>query len=163
LYKDNERGLDHGAWSMLVHLFPEATIPVLQISLDRNKTFAQHYEFAKKLAPLRKQNVLILASGNVTHNFSNANFNNIDAQPFDWALQFDNIIKNAFQNNDATSLMKIKELGDIFQLNHPTDEHYLPLLYLMGVRFENDRIFFPHMSWQFGTMSMRHILLNQYY
>jgi 4,5-DOPA dioxygenase extradiol len=160
LSPDKTRGLDHGAWSMLVHLFPEKNVKVLQLSIDRNKTFAEHLEFAKKLAPLREQNVLILASGNMTHNFSHLNFSDENAAPFDWAVQFDEYVKNAFLNNDADALVEIKSKESLFRINHPTDDHYIPLLYLMGVRKENDKVEFPHMSWQYGTMSMRHILLN---
>ena len=160
LKQDSKRGLDHGAWSMLVHLFPKANIPVLQLSLDRTKTFGQHYELAKKLAPLRAQNVLILMSGNLTHNISGADFRNIDAAPRDWAIQFDETIKNAFLNNDADTLVNIERKSEVYKMNHPTNDHYLPLLYLMGLRNENDKVTFPHMSWQNATLSMRHILLN---
>lgn len=158
--RDDKRGLDHGAWSMLVHLFPKADIPVLQLSLDRNRTFEQHYQLAKKLASLREQNVLILASGNITHNFSQLNFSNMDAPPLDWALQFDTTIKEAFINNQADTLLTIKNKSDVYRINHPTDDHYIPLLYLMGVRNEKDGVTFPHMSWQYATMSMRHVLLS---
>ena len=160
LKRDNTRGLDHGAWSMLKHLFPEATIPVLQLSLDKNKTFEEHYELAKKLAPLRERNVLILMSGNLTHNFSHLDFKNMDAAPFDWALKFDETISNAFLNNDVSTLVNIEKANDVYRINHPTNDHYIPLLYLMGVKNEQDKVTFPHMSWQYGTMSMRHILLN---
>ena len=94
--RETKRGLDHGAWSMLTHLFPKKNIPVLQLSLDKNRTFAEHLALAKKLAPLREQNVLILASGNITHNFSHANFSDENAKPFEWAVQFDELIRNAF-------------------------------------------------------------------
>jgi 4,5-DOPA dioxygenase extradiol len=157
---DIKRGLDHGAWSMLLHLFPKGDIPVLQLSLDRNKTFAQHYELAKKLTPLREQNVLILLSGNLTHNFSHVDFVNIDAKPINWAIEFDETIKNVFLKNDATSLVDINKISDVYKINHSTDEHFIPLLYLMGLRKETDKVTFPHMSWQHATMSMRHILLN---
>lgn len=157
--RDVKRGLDHGAWSMLLHLFPKGDIPVLQLSLDQNRTFEQHYELAKKLAPLREQNVLILLSGNLTHNFSHADFRNIDAAPFDWALKFDDTIKTAFVNNDAETIVNIDKVSDVYKINHPTKDHYLPLIYLMGVRYESDKVTFPHMSWQHATMSMRHILL----
>lgn len=160
IIKDKKRGLDHGAWSMLMHLFPKADIPVLQLSLDATKSFKEHFELAKKLARLREQNVLILLSGNVTHNFSLIDFGNIDAKPLDWALKFDNTVKNAFLKNDESALINIKNTSEVYQLNHPTDDHFIPLLYLMGVRNKNDKLTFPHMTWQFGTMSMRHILLN---
>ncbi|MFL5763783.1 MAG: dioxygenase [Bacteroidia bacterium] len=158
--RDAKRGLDHGAWSMLVHLFPEGGIPVLQMSLDRTKSFREHYELAKRLIPLRMQNVLILLSGNLTHNISNADFRNADAKPFDWALKFDNIVREAFVNNDAETLVNIEQVSDVYKMNHPTKDHYLPLLYLAGVRVKSDRASFPHMSWQHATLSMRHILLN---
>jgi 4,5-DOPA dioxygenase extradiol len=160
LKRDPKRGLDHGAWSMLKHLFPKGNIPVLQLSIDRTKTFQQHYELAKKLTPLRAQNILILLSGNLTHNFSHLNFRDMDAKPFDWALKFDETIKNSFLNNDVTTLVNIEKTSDVYRINHPTNDHYIPLLYLMGVRSAEDKVSFPHMSWQFGTMSMRHILLN---
>ena len=158
--RDTKRGLDHGAWSMLKHLFPNGHIPVLQLSLDRTKNFEQHYLLAKKLAPLREQNVLILLSGNMTHNFSHADFRNIDAKPIDWAIKFDETIKNAILNNDVSTLVNIEKISDFYRINHPTNDHYLPLLYLMGIKNENDTISFPHMSWQHATMSMRHVLLN---
>jgi 4,5-DOPA dioxygenase extradiol len=158
--REEKRGLDHGAWSMLVHLFPDKNVKVLQLSMDKNKTFAEHLEFAKKLAPLREQNVLILASGNMTHNFSHVNFSDENAEPFEWAVRFDELVKNAFLDKDAEALVGIKNNEDLYRINHPTDDHFIPLLYLMGVRSESDKVNFPHMSWQYGTMSMRHILLN---
>ncbi len=160
LKRDSKRGLDHGAWSMLRHLFPKGNIPVIQLSLDRTKTFEQHYELAKKLAPLREQNILILLSGNMTHNFSHADFRNIDAEPIDWAIKFDETIKKAVLNNDVATLVNIEKTSDVYRINHPTNDHYLPLLYLMGIKNEQDKVSFPHMSWQHATMSMRHILLN---
>jgi 4,5-DOPA dioxygenase extradiol len=159
IMRDEKRGLDHGAWSMMVHLFPEKKIKVLQLSIDRNKTFAEHLEFAKRLAALRERNVLILASGNMTHNFSYLDFSNENAAPFDWAMKFDELVKKAFLNNDADTLVDMKN-NDLYRINHPTDDHFIPLLYLMGVKNEKDKVEFPHMSWQYGTLSMRHILLN---
>ncbi|HEX8515937.1 MAG TPA: class III extradiol ring-cleavage dioxygenase [Bacteroidia bacterium] len=159
--RDETRGLDHGAWSMLVHLFPEKNIGVLQLSMDMNKSFEEHYEFAKKLASLREQNVLVLASGNMTHNFSYLDFSDENRPPFDWALKFDELVKEAFLRNDAEALVKIKEKNkELFSINHPADDHFIPLLYLMGIRNGKDKVDFPHMSWQYGTLSMRHILLN---
>jgi 4,5-DOPA dioxygenase extradiol len=158
--RDSSRGLDHGAWSMLAHLFSDRSKPVLQLSIDRSRTFAGHLELAKKLAPLREQNVLILASGNVTHNFSHADFRNMDAAPLPWAVQFDDIVKNAFLNNDADVLIHMEQANELFRMNHPSPDHFIPLLYLMGVKHEEDKVSFPHMSWQAATMSMRHILLK---
>ncbi|MCX6297184.1 MAG: class III extradiol ring-cleavage dioxygenase [Bacteroidetes bacterium] len=160
LKKEENRGLDHGAWSMLVHLFPAGNVPVLQMSIDRNRSFSQHCELAQKLIPLRLQNVLILLSGNLTHNFSHADFQNIDAQPIEWAIKFDEIIKNAIINNDIETLINIDKKSDLYKINHPTNDHFIPLLYLMGLRNKIDIATFPHMSWQHATLSMRHILLN---
>ena len=160
LKRESKRGLDHGAWSMLLHLFPEANIPVLQLSLDSSKTFEQHLELAQKLAPLRNQNILILMSGNITHNFSHLNFENEKVKPFDWALQFDEQIQKAFLTNDSNALLDLKNNKELFAINHPTDDHFIPLLYLMGLKTKEDQVTFPHMSWQYGTLSMRHILLN---
>ena len=144
--RDKKRGLDHGVWSILKHLFPKADIPVLQLCLDRTKAFKEHYELAQKLAPLREQNVLILLSGNVTHNFSHLDIGK-DKKPVELALNFDSVIKNAFVNNDAATLVNIKT-SNVYHLNHPTDDHFIPLLYLMGVKNVNDKVTFPHMSWQ---------------
>lgn len=160
IYKDEKRGLDHGAWSMLIHLFPKASIPVLQMSLDITKSFSEHFELAKQLLPLREKNILILLSGNLTHNFSHADFHNIDAKPIDWAVKFDDEVKNAILKNNTEFIIDIKTKSDIYKLNHPTDDHYLPLVYLMGLKLAEDKITFPHMSWQHATLSMRHILLN---
>jgi 4,5-DOPA dioxygenase extradiol len=160
IFKDTKRGLDHGAWSMLIHLFPDGNIPVLQMSLDITKSFAEHFELAKKLLPLREKDVLILLSGNLTHNFSHADFHDINAKPIDWAIKFDEDVKNAILKNDSEFIIQIKTKSDIYKLNHPTDDHYLPIVYLMGLKQENDHVVFPHMSWQHATMSMRHILLN---
>ncbi len=160
IHKDSKRGLDHGAWTMLVHLFPNADIPVLQMSLDYNKSFEEHFELAKKLAALRKKEVLILLSGNLTHNFSHTDFNNIDAPPKDWAINFDETIKNAILENDNDTLINIQTKSKTYLINHPTPDHYIPLLYLAGLRYPDDEVHFPHMSWQHATMSMRHILFN---
>ncbi len=160
IHKDYKRGLDHGAWSMLLHLFPNANIPVLQLSLDMNKSFEDHFLLAQKLIPLREQKILILLSGNVTHNFSNADFQNIDAQPISWAAKFDELVENSFLNNTPETLIKIDKSSNLFKMNHPTDDHFLPLIYLAGLRTQNDSVNFPHVSWQHATMSMRHIMLN---
>lgn len=156
--RDDKRGLDHGAWSMLVHLFPKGNIPVLQLSLDRRKSFQEHYELAKKMAPLREKNVLILLGGNLTHNIRQADFRNIDAKPFQWVVEFDEVVKKAFLENDFKTLVDLKST-DLFKMNHPTDDHFVPLLYLMGLQNENDKVTFPHMSWQHATLSMRHIMI----
>jgi len=160
IYKDEKRGLDHGAWSVLIHLFPEGNIPVLQMSLDLNKNFEQHFELAQKLAPLREKEILILLSGNITHNFSHADFHNIDAKPIEWAIEFDSLIKDAFLKNDVETIVGIKNKSAVYKINHPTDDHYLPIVYLMGLKQKSDQVVFPHMSWQHATMSLRHILLN---
>ncbi len=158
--RDDKRGLDHGAWSMLVHLFPKGNVPVIQLSLDRTKSFQQHYELAKKLAPLREQNVLILLSGNLTHNIQQADMRNINAKPFLWVEEFDETIKNAFLKNDHHTLVNIKIESAVYKINHPSDDHFMPLLYLMGLQRDKDKVTFPHMSWQHATLSMRHILLS---
>ena len=130
------------------------------MSLDSTKTFEQHFELAKKLIPLRQQNVLILMSGNITHNFSHLNFENENAKPFDWAVQFDEQIQKAFLTDDVNSILNLKNNNELFRINHPTNDHFIPLLYLMGLKNKEDKVTFPHMSWQYGTLSMRHILLN---
>lgn len=135
---DEHRGLDHGAWSVLVATHPVAAMPVLQLSLDRRKSYAQHYALARKLAPLRDEGVLILASGNIVHNLGLYDYS--AKAPLDWAARFDAAVKNVILAGLDDSLADLSVLGVDAKLAVPTDEHFLPLLYALGVRREGESV-----------------------
>lgn len=140
---DNQWGLDHGTWSVLCHVFPDADIPVVQLSIDKTKPPRFHYELAKRLAPLRDEGVLIIGNGNIVHNlrfFSPAA--NSDS-PFDWAVRFNDQVRRAIAGGNDESLINYESFGQDARISVPTPEHYLPLLYVLGMRRKADEISFP--------------------
>lgn len=156
---DSSMGLDHGAWSVLIHLFPHADVPVFQLSLDGTLTPAAHLALSAQLKPLREQGVLIVASGNTVHNLRAAVWQNRAAAPTVWASAFDAFVDEAFEAGNAGALTQLAPLGETAQLAHPTPEHYLPLLYALGVRHEGDRAYTFYEGFDYGTISMRSFLL----
>lgn len=148
-------GLDHGTWSVLHHMFPNANIPVLQLSLSRHLSMREHYELAQNLRPIREQGVLILASGNVTHNLGAIDWQE-DASTFDWAREFDELVKSGLERRDLDRLTG-KEAGkeSLWRQAHPRVEHYIPLLYAVGASDPEERPSYPHEGFQNGSLSMR--------
>jgi 4,5-DOPA dioxygenase extradiol len=151
-------GLDHGTWSVLCHLRPEADVPVLQLSIDARLPPARHIEIGKALAPLRDEGVLILGSGNIVHNLRDA-FTNMrsgsNATPR-WASDFDAAVASALGRRDGAYLSTA--LGtDVGRHSHPTAEHYLPLLYSFGASFEDDSLSYPIDGFDAGSLSMRSV------
>ncbi len=140
---DNQWGLDHGTWSVLCHVFPDADIPVVQLSIDRTKPARFHYELAKKLAPLRDEGILIIGNGNIVHNLRFFSLNANSAPPFDWAIRFDASVRESILNGDHEPLINYESFGRDAELSVPTPEHYLPLLYVLGLQRESDKISFP--------------------
>jgi len=140
VHLDTERGLDHGAWSVLQPMYPAAEIPVLQLSLDRTRSAAAHYELAKKLKPLREQGVLIIGSGNIVHNLRVFNFE--QTKPYDWATVFDQMVKNCILQKDHAALCNYPLFGQMAALSIPTAEHYLPLLYILALQQDGDSLEF---------------------
>lgn len=156
---DTSWGLDHGAWSVLVHMYPEANIPVLQISLDQGLNEKAHVEIGKALRSLREQGVLILGSGNIVHNLRKINWQNQEAVPFDWTLKFDSAIRDALLKRDEDVLLLHKQiLGEASSLSVPTDEHYWPLLYCYGASDSQDQVSFPYEGYEMGSLSMRTVM-----
>lgn len=144
-------GLDHGCWSVVKNLYPNADIPVLQLSLDYNKPAQYHYELGKQLMHLRKKGVLIIGSGNMVHNlgmmaikpglpFTMDNFN--AEYGYDWALELNEIFKNKIKGNDHAALINYNSLHRASRLAIPTAEHYLPLLYILGLQDKNEEPLF---------------------
>lgn len=139
---DVQWGLDHGAWSVIKQMYPNADIPVLQFSLDRNKTPKYHYELAKELVFLREKGVLIIGSGNMVHNLGLVAWDklNSDNYGYDWALEANEKMKKFILDNDHQSLINYSSQGREFQLSIPTPEHFLPLIYSMALKEKDEQI-----------------------
>ena len=158
---DETWGFDHGAWSVLRHLYPEADVPVFQVSLDERRSLARHLELGSELAGLRDRGVLILGSGNIVHNLRRLEGDK-DAPPFPWTLEFDSHVKKAIESRDLASLAAPEVWGKpLAALAHPTLEHYVPLLYCMGSTTEQDTISYPYEGFEYGSLSMRMVLLGE--
>jgi 4,5-DOPA dioxygenase extradiol len=148
-------GLDHGTWSVLRRLRPMADVPVLQLSIDRGAPAAAHLAIGRALAPLRDQGVLVLGSGNITHNLSHALRWDGGEQP-SWAVDFDRDIAQALEQHDEGFLIRALET-DAGRKSHPTAEHFLPLLYAMGAATQDDQASFPVQGFELGSLSMRSV------
>lgn len=153
------RGLDHGAWSILVHLFPDADIPVMQLGIKNDLTLGEHFEVGKRLKALREQGVMIIGSGNITHNLSEARMPK-EAPAVKWAVDFDDFVKEAIVKRDFGALIDAENRNRYTRLAHPTLEHYIPLLYVAGSAFDDDESSFVYEGMEHGSLSMRSWLLN---
>lgn len=152
--RDDSWGLDHGAWSVLMHLFPGADVPVVQLSIDETQPPQVHYDIGKLLAPLREENVLVVGSGNVVHNLHAFAWGRHPAQPFDWATRFEQTVCDRISAGDDAALVDYEALGRDALLSVPTPDHYLPLLYVLGTRRAADRARFPVEGVDGGSVSM---------
>lgn len=137
---DPRRGLDHGAWSVLVAMYPKADVPVVQLSLDATRSGPEHFELAKKLAPLRDENVLVLGSGNIVHNLGM--YDPSRREPYEWAARFDAKVKALILAGDFATLAEYDALGPDAELAIPTPEHYLPLLYILALQRQGEKLAF---------------------
>lgn len=151
---DRRRGLDHGTWSVLLHVYPEADVPVVQLSIDRTQTGRWHYALAKKLRPLRDEGVLIVGSGNLVHNLRAYAWGRTDVEAFDWALRFERLARDHLTRADFMPLVDYEQLGPDALLAAPTPDHYLPLLYVLAQYRDHDDITFPVAGFDGGSMSM---------
>lgn len=151
---DDQWGLDHGTWSVLCHIYPGDDIPVVQLSINRTKSASFHYEIARKLAPLREEGVLIIGSGNIVHNLRSYAWSQPLAKPFDWAVRFEEHVKELLLAGDDGPLINYETLGDDAKLSIPTPDHYLPLLYVLACRKEGEKVSFPMMGIDGGSISM---------
>lgn len=138
---DDKWGLDHGTWSVIKHLYPEADVPVIQLSLDYYQAPRYHYELARELSPLREKGVLIIGSGNMVHNLGLVDWRRLnDSFGYDWALEAREKMKQFILNDDHESLIDYPRQGRPFQLSVPTAEHYLPLLYTLAMKGKNESV-----------------------
>lgn len=154
---DPDRGLDHGAWSVLRRLFPEADIPVVQLSLDHAKDTAFHYELGKELAGLRREGVLIVGSGNIVHNLGMIVW---EDTAYDWAVEFDESVKRLILSGDHDAIVHYPDLGRTARLSVPTNEHFLPLLYILALQEKGDGIRFFADRVTLGSISMRSLWIG---
>jgi len=151
---DQSWGLDHGTWSVLGHVFPEAEVPVLQLSLDETKPPSFHYELGRRLAPLREEGVLIVGSGNLVHNLHTYAWGRHPVDAFDWAVRFEERVRHLLSTGDHDPLIDYESLGPDALLSVPTPEHYLPLLYVIAQQREGEAISFPVAGVDGGSISM---------
>lgn len=159
---DYKWGLDHGAWSVVKHLYPDADVPIIQMSLDFNHPAKYHYELAKELSALRKKGILIIGSGNIVHNLRLIAWNkmNEDDFAFDWASEVREKIKNMILTDDHKTLQNYNSFGRAFELSIPTPEHFLPLLYILSLKEKNESIIFFNDKAVGGSITMTSIKID---
>lgn len=155
IHLDQNWGLDHGTWSVLCRMFPKANIPVVQLSLDRTQPPAYHYALGKALYGLRRRGVLVIGSGNIVHNLRTVVFKDGEAYP--WASEFDEMIRRLVVSGNHESVIHYEKLGQAANLSIPTNEHYLPLLYILALQDGQDTLRFFNDSVTYGSLSMRSI------
>jgi 4,5-DOPA dioxygenase extradiol len=157
IQETDDWGLDHGAWTILMHLFPEADIPVFQLSIDYYQPLQYHLDLAAQLNALREKGVLIIGSGNIVHNLrlSMERLRNGDTRPFDWAVEFDTWVSEKIAGRDFQSLVTYEKAGESGKLSVPTPDHYIPMLYSLGLAGEKEEIKQAYEEVALGGISMR--------
>ena len=151
---DESWGLDHGTWAVLTHVFPNADIPVVQLSIDERQPSMFHYELGKRLAPLREEGVLVIGSGNIVHNLHTYAWGKREVQPFDWVVRFEKHVRGSLSKGDDAQVVTYESFGRDATLSVPTPDHYLPLLYLLGLRKDKEHVSFPVQGVDGGSISM---------
>jgi len=161
VFCDQDWGLDHGAWTVLKHLYPKADIPVFQLSLDYSfndlhpKPLQYHYDLAEDLAGLRQQGILVIGSGNIVHNLSLIDFRNVEAEPFEWSVEFDEQVKANLLGRNHQELIHLENLGRNAELAVPTLDHYLPMIYVIALQGRDEPLKFIYEGFQYKSISMR--------
>ena len=158
VHVDMHRGLDHGVWGVLQPMFPDADVPVVQLSLSGLQPGAWHYDLAKALAPLRDEDVLVVASGNIVHNLRLFRANNL--APCDWAVRFDEEVAEHIATRHHEGLLGYETLGTDALMAVPTPEHYLPLLYVLALQREEDPVEFFNEQ-VIGSIAMRSVIIGE--
>lgn len=153
--EDHEMGLDHGAWTVLKFIWPDADVPVFEMSMDYSQPASYHYRLGEQLKALRRKGVLILCSGNIVHNLRMIDWRNIDAKPYEWNIEFDEFVKQQLEKRNFDALVNYQEAGLAAQLSVPTNDHYLPLMYAVGLIEKDEPIRTIYEGYQFGSLSMR--------
>lgn len=156
---DNSWGLDHGAWSVIKHFFPEADVPVIQLSLDYRQDAQYHYDLGKQLAALRNKGILIVGSGNMVHNLRMIDWQKPDTG-FDWAQEANSTFKKLISSNDHKQLINYKKLGREIELSVPSPDHYLPLLYALALKTDKEEVSFFNDKSVMGSISMTSVKIG---
>lgn len=157
---DETAGFDHGTWTVLKHLFPEADVPVVQLSLNSHLSREQHLQLAQSLKGIREKGVMIVASGNVVHHLGQLDWHNRHGA-YDWAVRFDEQIKQAIEQRDQAFLTQPRSaMSAEAKLAIPTEDHYWPLLYSEGMRDDNDELIWLYEGYEYGSISLRSYLLQ---
>lgn len=159
IVSDEDRGIDHAAWAVLRHIYPDQNVPVLELSLDLNASPDRHYNIGRALSVLRGKGILIIGSGNIVHNLPLMHEYE-GTEPRDWAVEFDGRVKKCLLENDHASLIGYEKWGRISKYSVPTDEHYNPMLYISALKQDHEKIDFIHESFQYGTISMRSFIIG---
>lgn len=155
LKEDHSMGLDHGTWTILKYIYPEADIPVFQLSINFKKSPEFHFQLGQELQALRQKGVLIIGSGNIVHNLGRLDWHNIDASPYDWAQEFDNQVKDLIDGRNFKPLINYQSLGKSAMLSIPSNDHYLPMLYTLGLVKPDDEIEHIYEGYQYAGVGMR--------
>ncbi len=159
---DHEWGLDHGTWTVTRHMFPKADIPILQLSIDFNQPLDYHYELATQLKDLRKKGVLILGSGNMVHNLRMVVWNKInDSYGYDWAIEINEIMKNKIASNSFKDLIDYEKLNSHIKLAIPSLDHYIPMIYNLGLKDNKDDLLFFNDECVAGSLTMTSFMYYQ--
>jgi 4,5-DOPA dioxygenase extradiol len=156
---DETWGLDHGTWSVVRQMYPEASVPIVQLSLDYSKNPVDHYDLGKELAPLREKGVLIIGSGNMVHNLRKVDWSG-RTEGFDWAVEANETFKSLIGRNEHRKLAGYRGLGSAAELAAPTPEHYLPLLYVLALKREEDEVTFFNDKTVMGSISMTSVKIS---
>ncbi len=151
---DHSWGLDHGTWSVLTHMFPDADIPVVQLSIDRNQPASFHYDLAHRLGPLRDEGVLILGSGNLVHNLHTYSWGDHTGSAYPWALEFETRVRELLAAHEHGPLIAYETMGDAAMQSVPTPDHYLPFLYAIALCRGGEDLSYPVEGFDGGSISM---------
>ena len=151
---DQQWGLDHGTWSVLRHVFPEADVPVVQLSVDETRPATFHYDTGKRLAALREEGVLVVGSGNLVHNLHAYAWGRHDVEPLDWALRFEARARELVRAGSHERLIDYESLGPDALLAVPTPDHYIPFLYVIALQRDDELMSFPVEGFDGGSVSM---------
>jgi 4,5-DOPA dioxygenase extradiol len=157
---DDTWGLDHGSWSVLRHVYPAADVPVVQLSIDASQPAAFHLELGRKLAPLRREGILIAGSGNLVHNLHTYAWGRHEPRPYDWATRFELTVRELLSAGKQRLLVDYEALGPDAILSVPTPDHYLPLLYVIGTQQADDLVAYPVEGVDGGSISMLSVVLD---
>lgn len=158
--RDQDWGLDHGTWAVLRHVFPQADIPVVQLSIDERQPAAFHYNIGRQLLPLRDEGVLIVGSGNIVHNLHAYAWGERVIEPYEWAVDFEQSVRELLLAGDDGPLIDYETLGQSAMLSVPTPDHYLPLLYVLALRRDGESVSFPVQGIDGGSVSMLSIRIG---